>query len=233
MSQQPIQPFPADSAAPGAQQPLPPAKPGRNTIGLIALIVAVLGFVFAVMEGAYILGWVLLPIGFILGLVGLFARDKPKLTAIAAVIVAIVGTVAGAIAFTSSMGRIVDEAFQQAGTTTVAPATPGVATTTDAAASTTQPATGKRTIELKVATERGATVTYGTGAGSSNEEIKAAWTKTLQTDKSFEIVSLVVVSSDFTKANNVTCEILVDGQSVAQQSGSGTGAMASCTATVS
>lgn len=234
----PIQPYPG---TPGPQGPIPPAGPQgkpprtRNTIGLIAMIVAIAGFVFAVMEGAYILGWILLPIGFVLGLVGLFQRDKPKGMAIAAVIISIVGTIAGAIAFMSSMTRIVDETLGSSGTTTaVAPASPGVqAQPTQDAAQPTQAADGKRSIELKVTTKGKAQVTYVTGGGTSSEEIKADWSKTLETDKSFEIVSVSVINGDFAKSNNVTCEILVDGQSVEKQSGSGTSAMANCTTTVS
>ena len=126
----PIQPYPTE---PGSTPPAPPAptKRPRNTIALVALIVAILGFAFAVIEGAYLLGWVLLPIGFVLGLVGLFARDRGKGLAVAAVIVSVVGTIAGVVAFTSSMSRVVNESFRP-GTTTVVPS-PG-ATTTDAPA---------------------------------------------------------------------------------------------------
>lgn len=91
----------------------PPAAPTkeRNTIGLVALVVAILGFIFAVWEGAYLLGWILLPIAFILSLVALFAKGKPKRMAIAALIISIVGTVAGAVAFVSSAATAFDEAF--------------------------------------------------------------------------------------------------------------------------
>lgn len=95
---------------PGAQPPPAASKPPRSVLGMVALGVAAAGFLFAVIEGAYLLGWVLLPIGFILGLVALFQKG-PKKLAIAAVIVSVVGTVAGVAAFTSSMARITDEAF--------------------------------------------------------------------------------------------------------------------------
>ncbi|WP_454228359.1 hypothetical protein [Propioniciclava flava] len=226
----PIQPYPTE---PGSTPPAPPAptKRPRNTIALVALIVAILGFAFAVIEGAYLLGWVLLPIGFVLGLVGLFARDRGKGLAVAAVIVSVVGTIAGVVAFTSSMSRVVNESFRP-GTTTVVPS-PGATTTEAPAGSPATTASGKRTIELKVTSERQASVSYAVGSGSSSEETSGSWSKTLQTDRGFEFVSLSAMNAEYSKKNAITCEILVDGVSVSQQSGSGTSAMASCSATVS
>ena len=226
----PIQPYPTEPGGSPAGPVVPP-KPPRNTIGLIGLIVAILGFAFAVIEGAYLLGWLLLPVGFILGLVGLFARDRKKGVAVAAVIVSIVGTIAGAIAFTSSLGRVVDEEFQS-GTTTVLPSAGASPAESQAGAAPSQNA-GKRTIELKVNSERGAQVTYSTGSGTSNEQTTGAWNKTLETDESFTIISVSAINADFMKENSITCEILVDGESVSQQSGNGKSAMATCSATIS
>ena len=50
----PIQPYPTEPGGSPAGPVVPP-KPPRNTIGLIGLIVAILGFAFAVIEGAYLL----------------------------------------------------------------------------------------------------------------------------------------------------------------------------------
>ncbi|WP_109211944.1 MULTISPECIES: hypothetical protein [Microbacterium] len=74
--------------APAPQGPQPPAeKKPRNILGLIALIVAGIGFIFACIPGALILGWILLPIGFILALVSLFLPGKAKNLGIIALIV--------------------------------------------------------------------------------------------------------------------------------------------------
>lgn len=101
----------------GPQQPAgaggrPPLKQ-RFTLAIAALVTAILGFVFAVWEGAYIVGWVLLPVAFILSLVALFQRDRPKKMAAAALAVTVVGTIAGAVAFVSSLASAVDEAFDE------------------------------------------------------------------------------------------------------------------------
>lgn len=113
---QPVQVPPFPGAEPPAQSP----KPRRNTVGLVALATAIIGFVFAVMEGAYLLGWILLPIAFVLSLVALFLRDQPKKAALAALVITLVGTVAGGVAFVGSIGRAFDDAT--GGAVTAAPA---------------------------------------------------------------------------------------------------------------
>lgn len=85
----------------------------RNTIGIIALVCAILGVIFSCIPGFLIIGWILLPISFILGLVGLFPKDKKKGTAIAAVITSIVGTVVAAVAFMFVIDSAFNEAFNE------------------------------------------------------------------------------------------------------------------------
>lgn len=93
-------------------QPAPPDAPKqRNTIGLIALIIAILGFIFACIPGAAIVGWVLLPIAFILAIVSFFQRGKGKGFGIAALIVSVVGTIVGAIVFFSVVVASVNDAL--------------------------------------------------------------------------------------------------------------------------
>ena len=92
--------------------PAPPPAPVKqnNTIGLIALIVAVIGAVFACIPGALVIGWVLLPIALILGIVGACQSGKSKGTSVAAIIVSIVGTVVGVVVFMT----VVSDAFGNA-----------------------------------------------------------------------------------------------------------------------
>ncbi len=87
-----------------------PAKQ-RNILGLIALGVAAIGFIFACIPGALIVGWVLLPIGFILGIVSLFLKGKVKWQGITAIIVSIVGTIIGVIVFTVVVATAFTDAF--------------------------------------------------------------------------------------------------------------------------
>ncbi|MCC3266929.1 DUF308 domain-containing protein [Arthrobacter gengyunqii] len=96
-------------------------KKQSNIVGLIALIAAVLGFIFACMPGALIVGWILLPIAFILGLVSLFIKNKSKWMGITALILSIVGTIVGVIVFFSVVTDSVDEALSGGETSVVEP----------------------------------------------------------------------------------------------------------------
>ncbi|MGW0177801.1 DUF4352 domain-containing protein [Nocardia sp. NPDC003345] len=129
----PYPPAPMPPPSPASPYPgRPPAPEKRkNTVGLIAIIVAVVGFVFACIPGALIVGWILLPIAFILGIVGVCQAGKTKGTSVAATIVAVVGTVVGFIVFLAVVSDAVDESFDDAfggGDVSVAtPAAPGPA----------------------------------------------------------------------------------------------------------
>lgn len=101
--------------------PQPPAKKQQNAVGLIALIAGVLGFIFACIPGALIVGWVLLPVAFVLGLVSLFLKDKGKGMGITALILAIVGTIVGFVVFFAVVASSVDTAFGGGDTTVVQP----------------------------------------------------------------------------------------------------------------
>lgn len=98
-----------------------PATKGRNAVGIVAFVAAVLGFIFAVWEGAYLLGWLLLPVAFVLSLVALFLPNKGKKLAVAALIISIVGTISGVFAFLGSAARAVDDAFGGGEVTASAP----------------------------------------------------------------------------------------------------------------
>lgn len=105
------QPAP-DAAYPQAPAAVAPAiTKQRNVLGLIALIVSAVGFIFACIPGALIVGWVLLPIGFILGIVSLFLKGKVKWQGVTAIIVSIVGTIIGIIVFTVVVATAFNDAF--------------------------------------------------------------------------------------------------------------------------
>jgi hypothetical protein len=122
--QQPqIPPMPPRYGPPGASGPqeYAKAKKQRNVIGLVALIAAIVGFIFACIPGALIIGWVLLPIAFILAIVSLFLKDKAKGMGITALILSIVGTIVGFAVFFSVVTSSVDDAFGSGDTKVSAP----------------------------------------------------------------------------------------------------------------
>lgn len=94
-----------------APPPTPPTPPGKNKIGLIALIIAIVGFVFACIPGVLIVGWILLPVAFVLALVSLFQADKAKGQGIAALIISIVGTIVAVIVFIVVAATAFDDAL--------------------------------------------------------------------------------------------------------------------------
>lgn len=122
-------PPPGPPAGPPAYAPYPqsPDRQGKqkNTVGLTAIITAVIGFIFACIPGALIVGWILLPIAFILGIVGVCQSGKVKSTSIAAIIVAIVGTLVGFIVFFAVVTDAVDEAFSGSDLSAADPNSPG------------------------------------------------------------------------------------------------------------
>src|SRR5690625_2103749 len=102
--------------APSNYQPYqaPPSQPQKNGVGLAALIVAIVGFIFACVPGALIIGWILLPVAFILSIVGLVRSGRKKGTSIAAMIVSVVGTIVGFVVFMTVVSDAFDEAFDDA-----------------------------------------------------------------------------------------------------------------------
>ena len=133
---QPGQPPLAQPGYGAPTQTFPPqptkAKKQLNVVGLIALVTAALGFIFACMPGALIVGWILLPIAFVLALVSLFLKDKPKGMGITALILSIVGTIVGVVVFFAVVGSSIDNALGSGDTKVVAPS--GDAGATDGAA---------------------------------------------------------------------------------------------------
>ena len=111
---------PADQAAYATLTSAKAKKP-LNVLGLVALIAAVLGFVFACIPGALIVGWILLPIAFVLAIISLFLKDKAKWMGLTALIVSVVGTIVGIIVFVSVVATSFDDAFGSGDTTVVEP----------------------------------------------------------------------------------------------------------------
>lgn len=85
-------------------------KRKAHPVAVTALVIAAVGFIFACMPGALIVGWVLLPIAFVLSLVAFFLKGK-KWPAITALIASIVGTIIGVIVFFAVVATSFDNAF--------------------------------------------------------------------------------------------------------------------------
>lgn len=93
--------------------------PQKNSVGLIALVTAVVGAIFACIPGALVVGWVLLPIAFVLAIVALCLKGRKKTTGVIGLIVSVVGTIIGVIVFFAVVATAIDESFSSDVTATV------------------------------------------------------------------------------------------------------------------
>jgi len=75
-----------------------PPAPKTNVLGIVALVVAGVGFLLAVIPFTFIVGAVLLPIALVLSIIALFLPGR-KWPAVTALILAIVGGIVGTIVF--------------------------------------------------------------------------------------------------------------------------------------
>lgn len=190
---------------PVAQAPINPGytQPLKgNGFGTAALVLGIISIVFSIIPVVGFIAFILGPLALIFGAIGVTRKFTKKGTSIT-------GLVLGAL---SIIIAIIVTAVLAA-----------------AANSVSETLNKEHKIEYVVTTTGPAKVSYWNGDGSSNEDIAADWKKDV-TATGFGISSLTV-TGDFLSGSSVTCEILVDGQSVSKNSGSGTGAMASCSGT--
>lgn len=103
-----------------AAQGLAPKK--TNVVALVALIIAAIGFIFACIPGALLVGWILLPIAFVLSIVSLFLKGDRKWMGVVGLILSIIGTIVGFIVFFATLVTAVDDAFGDTETTVTQPA---------------------------------------------------------------------------------------------------------------
>ncbi|PWC05241.1 DUF2510 domain-containing protein [Agromyces badenianii] len=89
-----------------------PSNPGPNVVGIIALVIAVVGLVFAFIPAVSGVAWILVPVAFVLSIVGLFLRGA-KWPAVTGLIVSIIAAVVGLVMFVAfligSVGNAIDD----------------------------------------------------------------------------------------------------------------------------
>lgn len=89
-----------------------PSNPGPSVVSIIALIAAIVGLVFVFIPAVSGVAWILVPIAFVLSLIGLFLRGAkwPAITGlVVSIIAAIVGIVMIVTFLIGSVGNVVDE----------------------------------------------------------------------------------------------------------------------------
>jgi len=106
-------PTPPSHAAPvAATADAAPTKPAVRPLAWAALGLAALGFVFACIPGALIVGWILLPVAFVLAIVALVMTGR-KWPGVVALILSVVGTIVGFVVFFSLAALAVGDAIEE------------------------------------------------------------------------------------------------------------------------
>lgn len=113
--------FDPATGMPYAPAAVAPAPKKLNVLALVAMIVATVGFIFACIPGALIVGWILLPIAFVLSIVSLFLKGDKKWLGVIGLVLSIVGTVVGFVVFFAVMANAASEAFGSGDTVVTQP----------------------------------------------------------------------------------------------------------------
>ncbi|WP_173923328.1 DUF2510 domain-containing protein [Agromyces sp. Marseille-P2726] len=89
-----------------------PSNPGPNIVGVIALLLAILGLVITFIPATSGFAWILVPVAFVLSIIGLFLRGA-KWAAVTALVVSIIAAIVGVVMFVTfligSLGTVFDE----------------------------------------------------------------------------------------------------------------------------
>lgn len=177
-----------------------PVAPRGNGWGVTALVLGIVAVVFSFIPVMGVVAFVLGPLAVVFGIIGATRKFAKKGAAIAGLVLGVVSIVIAAI---------------------------WMAVLSAAVSSADQALNSEHKIQYVVTTNGKASVSYWTSGGTSTEKVSAAWKKE-QAVKNSDFVSLVV-TGDYSNAEaKVGCEILFDGKSISKNSGSGQGAMASC-----
>jgi hypothetical protein len=172
----------------------------KNGLGVAALVVGIVAAVFSLIPLVGMIAFFLGPVAIILGIIALFLKNRKKGMAITGLILGVVSLiVAGMVtAGVSAAAKSIDETIN-----------------------------AEHTVEYVVTTSGPAHISYWTPGGSSTEDITAEWKKSI-TSKDFNITSISITGSYTDASGAVSCDILIDGKSAGKNTGSGTGAHASC-----
>lgn len=89
----------------GAPQP----RRERNVVAIVAIGLAAVGTLASLLQTTAVIGWILLPVSFVLAIVALCLRDKAKKLAVSALVLSIVGSLVGLGMFAYWVGRAIME----------------------------------------------------------------------------------------------------------------------------
>ncbi|NQD42411.1 DUF4190 domain-containing protein [Glutamicibacter halophytocola] len=171
----------------------------RNGFGVTALVLGIIAVIFSFIPLVGIVSFFVGGLAVIFGIIGLTRKNRAKGLSVAGLILGAVGIIIAGIvtATTAAFVSSVDEEMNK-----------------------------EATVVYKATSENNATVMFGATSGTSNEDFKGKWEQET-TVTGWDATSLIVTSGDYTTSQKVSCEIIIDGESVAKQSGTDN---VSCTA---
>ncbi|GAA1664367.1 hypothetical protein GCM10010977_03460 [Citricoccus zhacaiensis] len=179
---------------PAPYPPAGPMPPARRTngVGIAALVVGIIAILLSLIP---IVGIIVAVVAVVLGIIGLVLKNRARGMAITGLILGAVALVVGVIV-TIVAGVFVSEMDRQMNQ--------------------------ENAIEYRATVSAGAaTVSYGSVSGQSTAEFEGEWTESLNVT-GFDIPSLMVSGDILGEDQELTCEIIVNGETVSSQSGTST-----------
>ncbi|MBN9209373.1 MAG: hypothetical protein J0H96_12005 [Microbacterium ginsengisoli] len=214
--------------APEPASPVPPAPKATNGLGLAALIVAIVAFLFAVVPVLSFIAWLPALVAIGLAIPALIIKGRKRGTAIAGLIVAIVAwIVAIIVSVVSALG--VANVIASYSPTPIATATTPTGDSTAAA--------GGKTVRYEVTSDATITnVSYLTitanGSGQeSATDAPAPFVKEItipSSDTAFDYKGFTLVAQAGAGATTISCKITFDGQVIAEQTSTGQYSVVTC-----
>lgn len=182
--------------------PMPPAyqnPPAKRTngVGIAALVVGIIAILLSLLP---VVGIVIGVVAVVLGVIGLVLKNRARGMAITGLILGAVAVVVSVIT-TIIAGAFMNEVDNQMNT--------------------------DHTIEYRASVSAGAaSVTYGSIEGQSTVDFEGDWTDSA-TVTGFDAATLTVTGDPMAEEQELSCEIVVNGESVTVQTGT---SLVSCSA---
>ena len=176
---------------------------GGTGLAITALIVGIVALVLSVIPVLGMVSIVLGLIAVVFGIIAIVKKTAGKGMAITGIILGALGAVVAMI-ITALLGAAFT-AFDQE-------------------------MNAEHTVEYVVTSAGDASVSYWSGNGTSSADITGDWSEEF-TVTGPSMASLTVTGEFTDDSGEVTCEIIIDGETVSENSGSGAGATASCSGT--
>lgn len=222
----------------------PPTTKKSNGLGLAALIVGTVAFLFGVIPFLSFIAWLPALVAIGLGIAGLVVKHRKRLFAWIGLALGILAIIIGTVVSIASVAGVAQGISDAIETSTAAPL-PEATTPAEAAPEAEAPAPAEAadgTVKLRyevtsdVASAGNITyLTYANGQSGQESATEAVlpFTKELDVEAggSFDFASFSLVAQAAQDATTITCKITYDGEVLSEQTSTGSFAVVSCNGT--